>query len=63
MAHLCMHLLSRPLHFAHAIQQPYPLALALLSIFAIFIIELIAFRWGTSKLAAIDMTHGEHSSF
>jgi hypothetical protein len=42
-------------------QQPYALALALLSIFGIFILELIAFRWGTAKLAALNMIqrHGE----
>jgi hypothetical protein len=38
--------------------QPYALALAMLSIFVIFIVELVAFRWGTSKLAALGMTHG-----
>jgi hypothetical protein len=38
--------------------QPYALALALFSIFGIFIIELIAFRWGTSKLAALNIQHG-----
>jgi hypothetical protein len=40
-------------------RQPYALALALLSIFSIFIVELIAFRWGTAKLMALDMKHGE----
>ena len=40
-------------------RQPYALALALLSIFSIFIIELIAFRWGTAKLMALDMKYGE----
>lgn len=41
---------------------PYALALALLSIFGIFILELIAFRWGTAKLAALNMIqrHDHH---
>jgi zinc transporter 1/2/3 len=30
----------------------------MLSIFFIFIVELVAFRWGTSKLAALGLTHG-----
>ena len=38
--------------------QPYALALCLLSIFLIFIIELIAFRWGTSKLKQLGLEHG-----
>ncbi|KAJ8495300.1 hypothetical protein ONZ45_g12917 [Pleurotus djamor] len=37
---------------------PYALALCLLSIFVIFIVELIAFRWGTAKLAKLGITHG-----
>jgi len=41
-------------------QYPYALALAMLSIFAIFIVELVAFRWGTSKLAALGLTHDPH---
>ncbi|GJE90265.1 ZIP zinc/iron transport family [Phanerochaete sordida] len=39
---------------------PYALAIALISIFMIFIVELIAFRWGTAKLAAIGVTHDAH---
>jgi zinc transporter 1/2/3 len=45
--------------FLIALIQPYALALCLLSIFAIFIVELIAFRWGTSKLSKVGKTHGE----
>ena len=30
------------------------------SIFGIFILELLAFRWGTARLAQIGMTHGQH---
>ncbi|KAF7969455.1 hypothetical protein HWV62_22339 [Athelia sp. TMB] len=41
------------------LEYPYALALALLSIFGIFIVELIAFRWGTTKLAALNMEHGK----
>ncbi|KAG2068736.1 ZIP-like iron-zinc transporter [Suillus decipiens] len=39
---------------------PYPLALALLSVFCIFIVELVAFRWGTAKLAALGVRHDAH---
>jgi zinc transporter 1/2/3 len=39
---------------------PYPLALALLSVFSIFIVELVAFRWGTAKLAALGVRHDAH---
>jgi len=42
------------------LDYPYPLALCLLSIFSLFIIELIAFRWGTAKLAKIGMQHDAH---
>ncbi|KAF9480530.1 ZIP-like iron-zinc transporter [Pholiota conissans] len=41
-------------------EYPYALALCLLSIFAIFIIELVAFRWGTSKLQRLGKTHDAH---
>ncbi|KAF8813469.1 ZIP zinc/iron transport family [Phlegmacium glaucopus] len=39
---------------------PYALALCLLSIFMIFIVELVAFRWGNAKLAEIGRTHDAH---
>ncbi|KAJ4469860.1 ZIP-like iron-zinc transporter [Lentinula aciculospora] len=41
-------------------EYPYALALCLLSIFSIFIIELVAFRWGTALLAKIGMHHDAH---
>ncbi|KAJ3977954.1 ZIP-like iron-zinc transporter [Lentinula raphanica] len=41
-------------------KQPYALALCLLSIFSIFIIELVAFRWGTALLAKIGVHHDAH---
>lgn len=41
------------------VKQPYALALCLLSIFSIFVTELIAFRWGTAKLASVGHHHGE----
>ncbi|KAG1863160.1 ZIP-like iron-zinc transporter [Suillus subluteus] len=41
-------------------EYPYPLALALLSVFSIFIVELVAFRWGTAKLAALGLSHDAH---
>ena len=42
--------------------QPYALALALLSIFLIFIVELIAMRWGTAKLSTLGIVHDPHAS-
>ncbi|KAJ8495293.1 hypothetical protein ONZ45_g12915 [Pleurotus djamor] len=39
---------------------PYALALCLLGIFVIFVAELIAFRWGTAKLAQLGITHDPH---
>ncbi|PFH51961.1 hypothetical protein AMATHDRAFT_141454 [Amanita thiersii Skay4041] len=41
-------------------QYPYALALCLVSIFAIFIAELIAFRLGTAKLKHIGIHHDAH---
>ncbi|KAJ7576897.1 ZIP-like iron-zinc transporter [Mycena floridula] len=41
-------------------EYPYALALCLLSIFSIFVVELIAFRWGTAKLAHIGQHHDAH---
>jgi solute carrier family 39 (zinc transporter), member 1/2/3 len=38
--------------------QPYALALALLSSFSIFIVEVIAFRIGTAKLKELGIHHG-----
>jgi len=39
---------------------PYALALCLLSIFGIFLVELVAFRWGTAKLAKIGLVYDAH---
>jgi len=39
---------------------PWALALCLLSIFSIFGVELIAFRWGSAKLAALGIQHDAH---
>ncbi|GJE93307.1 ZIP zinc/iron transport family protein [Phanerochaete sordida] len=39
---------------------PYALAIALVSIFSIFVVELVAFRWGTAKLAALGIAHDPH---
>ncbi|KAJ7464472.1 ZIP-like iron-zinc transporter [Mycena latifolia] len=44
-------------------EYPYALALCLLSIFSIFILELIAFRWGTSKLEKIGLRHDPHGHY
>ena len=41
--------------------QPYALALALLSIFLIFIVELIAMHWGTAKLSTLGIVHDPHA--
>ncbi|TFK74958.1 ZIP zinc/iron transport family [Pluteus cervinus] len=41
-------------------EYPYALALSLLSIFFIFIVEIIAFRWGTAKLAKLGLKHDAH---
>ncbi|KAI0339452.1 ZIP-like iron-zinc transporter [Trametopsis cervina] len=42
-------------------EYPYALGLTLISIFFIFIVELIAMRWGTTKLAALGIVHDPHS--
>ncbi|KAG5651620.1 hypothetical protein H0H81_008025 [Sphagnurus paluster] len=39
---------------------PYALALCMLSIFSIFVVELVAFRWGTAKLQKIGIHHDHH---
>ncbi|KAK7459651.1 hypothetical protein VKT23_009633 [Stygiomarasmius scandens] len=39
---------------------PYALALCMLSIFIIFILEFVAFRWGTAKLAQLGVQHDPH---
>ncbi|KAF4610702.1 hypothetical protein D9613_006917 [Agrocybe pediades] len=39
---------------------PYAMAICLLSIFLIFIVELVAFRWGTAKLAHLGVSHDPH---
>ncbi|KAJ6620675.1 Zinc/iron permease [Mycena sp. CBHHK59/15] len=44
-------------------EYPYALALCLLSIFSIFILELVAFRWGTSKLEKIGLRHDPHGHY
>jgi len=42
------------------LEYPYALAIALLSIFLIFIVEIIAFRWGTATLAKLGIGHDAH---
>ncbi|KAG6890084.1 hypothetical protein C0995_012033 [Termitomyces sp. Mi166 len=39
---------------------PYALALCMLSIFSIFVVELVAFRWGTSKLKKLGFGYDPH---
>ncbi|KIY69507.1 ZIP-like iron-zinc transporter [Cylindrobasidium torrendii FP15055 ss-10] len=41
-------------------EYPYAFGLCLVSIFAIFIVEVAAFRWGTSKLARLGVQHDAH---
>ncbi|KAK7039905.1 ZIP-like iron-zinc transporter [Favolaschia claudopus] len=41
-------------------EYPYALALCLLSIFSIFILELVAFRWGTGRLKRLGLGHDAH---
>jgi zinc transporter 1/2/3 len=40
--------------------QPYALALCLVGIFFIFLVEIVAFRWGTAKLAKLGINHDAH---
>ncbi|KAH9926241.1 ZIP zinc/iron transport family [Epithele typhae] len=39
---------------------PYALAICLVSIFSIFMVELVAFRWGTARLARLGLAHDAH---
>ncbi|OBZ66677.1 Zinc-regulated transporter 1 [Grifola frondosa] len=39
---------------------PYALGICLVSIFSIFIVEIVAFRWGTAKLAKLGLIHDAH---
>lgn len=39
---------------------PYALALCMLSIFLLFVIEVIAFRWGTAKLTKLGTRYDTH---
>ncbi|KAG7093984.1 hypothetical protein E1B28_007614 [Marasmius oreades] len=39
---------------------PYALALCMLSIFLLFVVEVIAFRWGTAKLSKLGMRYDTH---
>ncbi|KAK7687256.1 hypothetical protein QCA50_009761 [Cerrena zonata] len=39
---------------------PYTLAISLLSIFLIFIVKVVAFRWGTAKLAKLGISRDAH---
>ncbi|KIM60682.1 hypothetical protein SCLCIDRAFT_1216591 [Scleroderma citrinum Foug A] len=41
-------------------EYPYALAIAMFSLFSIFIVELVAFRWGTAKLAKLGVVHDAH---
>lgn len=40
-------------------KQPYAFGFCLLSLFSIFIVELVAFRWGSSKLAKLGLQYGQ----
>ncbi|KAI8985726.1 ZIP zinc/iron transport family [Trametes punicea] len=52
--------LSSPCLPAGWSDYPYALGICLISIFMIFITELVAFRWGTAMLARIGMVHDTH---
>ncbi|TFK39931.1 ZIP-like iron-zinc transporter [Crucibulum laeve] len=41
-------------------EYPYGIALCMLAIFSLFLIELVAFRWGTAKLAKLGKQHDAH---
>lgn len=41
-------------------EYPWALTICMLSIFVLFILEIVAYRWGTAKLAAIGKTHDAH---
>ncbi|KAF8217057.1 ZIP-like iron-zinc transporter [Mycena galopus ATCC 62051] len=55
--------LSSPCLSPAWLEYPYALALCLLSIFSIFILELVAFRWGTSKLEKLGLRHDPHGHY
>ncbi|KZT25203.1 ZIP-like iron-zinc transporter [Neolentinus lepideus HHB14362 ss-1] len=42
-------------------EYPYALAFCLVSIFSIFVVELVAFRWGSAKLAELGIPTDMHS--
>ncbi|KAI0925029.1 hypothetical protein AcW1_006978 [Taiwanofungus camphoratus] len=52
--------LSSPCLSPAWLDYPYALGISLCSIFMIFIVELIAFRWGTAKLAKLGIVHDPH---
>ncbi|CAK5270142.1 unnamed protein product [Mycena citricolor] len=52
--------LSSPCLSPAWLDYPYALAFCLLSIMSIFLVELIAFRWGTAKLKRIGASHDPH---
>ncbi|KAH9951166.1 ZIP-like iron-zinc transporter [Amylocystis lapponica] len=52
--------LSSPCLSPEWLNYPYALGISLCSIFTIFITELVAFRWGTAKLAKLGITHDAH---
>ncbi|KAJ7509065.1 ZIP-like iron-zinc transporter [Mycena galericulata] len=52
--------LSSPCLSPAWLEYPYALALCLLSIMSIFILELVAFRWGTSRLQKLHLTYDVH---
>ncbi|KDR76830.1 hypothetical protein GALMADRAFT_139699 [Galerina marginata CBS 339.88] len=59
LSHLCGLLLIYILDPAWLI-YPFQSGLCMLSIFSIFIVELIAFRWGTAKLKALGVAYDSH---
>ena len=60
MAELCEQSFHTTRDLVHNLSfQPYALALAMLSIYSLFVVELIAFRWGTARLARLGLTQGQ----
>ncbi|KAI0709673.1 ZIP zinc/iron transport family [Cerioporus squamosus] len=41
-------------------EYPYALGICLFSIFLIFIVEIVAFRWGTARLERLGLAHDAH---
>lgn len=45
-------------HTQFTISKPYALALCMLSMFCVFLVELLALRWGTARLRKLGLVQG-----